>query len=137
MPSLAFHSRLFALAAMLCTVIVLALVGTPDASGAPACKGAHARPGNASKRELVHATLCLLNSERAERGLRRLRLSRRLSRAARRHAMDMARRNYFSHTSLSGANFVERIRQTGYLSGATSWVVAENLAWGTGRSSSP
>jgi uncharacterized protein YkwD len=49
----------------------------------------------------------------------------------------MVRRGYFSHTSLSGATFLDRIRRTGYLSGAFSWMVAENLAWGSASLSSP
>jgi uncharacterized protein YkwD len=86
---------------------------------------------------MAHSTLCLINAERAERGMRPLKLSRRLSRAARGHAGDMVRRNYFSHDSLSGSSFVDRIRHTGYLSGRGAWIVGENLAWGGGDRSSP
>ena len=49
----------------------------------------------------------------------------------------MVRRDYFSHTSPSGASFVDRIRRSGYLSGAFTWMVGENLAWGAGSMSSP
>jgi uncharacterized protein YkwD len=49
----------------------------------------------------------------------------------------MVHRDYFSHDSLSGASFVDRIRRTGYLSGPRSWIVGENLAWGSGDRSSP
>jgi uncharacterized protein YkwD len=49
----------------------------------------------------------------------------------------MARRNYFSHDTLGGGSFVDRIRRTGYLSGARSWMVGENLAWGSQHNSRP
>ena len=85
----------------------------------------------------MRATLCELNSERSRFGLRRLKLNRRLARAARKHARDMARRNYFSHDTLGGGSFVDRIRREGYLRGAHTWYVGENLAWGTRGSSRP
>jgi uncharacterized protein YkwD len=90
-----------------------------------------------SERVVVRSTLCLLNAERRRHGLRQLRLNKRLSRAARRHSQDMVRKRYFDHTSRSGASFVDRIRRTGYLTGARRWKVAENIAWGTYWLASP
>lgn len=52
--------------------------------------------------------------------------NRALSRAATRHATDMARRNYFSHTSPGGTTFIRRIRWAGYRPRR----VAENIAAG-------
>jgi uncharacterized protein YkwD len=101
------------------------------------CAGASVLPGSASNRQLVRATLCRVNHERTSRGMKRLRLSQRLSRAARGHAGDMVRHNYFSHDSLGGGGFVGRIRRTGYLRSAGAWLVGENLAWGSGNRSSP
>jgi uncharacterized protein YkwD len=49
----------------------------------------------------------------------------------------MARQRFFSHNSLGGASFVDRIRRTGYLTGARSWTVGENIAYGSGRRSTP
>jgi uncharacterized protein YkwD len=49
----------------------------------------------------------------------------------------MASKRYFSHNSLNGSSFVDRIRRTGYLRGARSWNVGENIAWGSGRLSTP
>ena len=101
---------------------------------AGACPGA--RPGDASAAEVRRATLCLLNHERAQHGLRPLRHDGRLALAARRHAQDMVRRRYFAHDSLSGANFVDRIQRTGYTTGRR-WRVGENLAWGAGAHAAP
>jgi uncharacterized protein YkwD len=52
--------------------------------------------------------------------------NRALSRAAGWHAADMARRNYFSHTSPGGATYVRRMRWAGYQPRRA----AENLAAG-------
>ncbi len=101
------------------------------------CIGTALQP---NARNLVHvrrATLCLVNAERAARGLRPLRGNPRLAGAARRHARDMVSRGYFSHTSRSGASFLDRIRNTGYTQGRRAWTVGENLAWGTGMLSTP
>ena len=118
--------------------VVLAMLATaPGAMAEQACPAANATTANATKREIVNATLCTLNRERTSYGLKALKLNRKLSQAARRHARDMARRNYFSHDSLGGASFVDRIRRTGYLSGARSWMVGENLAWGSHQNSRP
>jgi uncharacterized protein YkwD len=110
-------------------------MGAPVASAA--CTSASASVNTASKRALVRATLCVLNVERGKHHLRPLRLNRKLASAARGHSGSMASRHYFSHDSLNGASFLDRIRRTGYLRGARSWNVGENIAWGSGRLSTP
>jgi uncharacterized protein YkwD len=119
------------------TALAVLLVAVPSASAARACSAANATAAKASKRALVRATLCVLNAERARHRLRPLRLNHKLSRAAQRHSRAMARKRFFSHSSLGGASFVDRIRRTGYLSGARSWTVGENIAYGSGRRSTP
>jgi uncharacterized protein YkwD len=120
-----------------CALAVLAalLVAAPNAMAA--CASASATPSEVAKRTVVRATLCTLNAERARHGLRRLKLNKKLSAAARRHARDMVRRDYFAHDSLGGGTFLDRIRQTGYLKGASSWSVGENIAWGSHERSAP
>ena len=124
-------------AVALAAALVVSLLAAPAASAAGACGAANASASQASKRALVRATLCVLNVERARHMLRPLRLNRRLSTAARRHSRAMARRRFFSHNSLGGASFLDRIRGTGYLRGARSWTVGENIAYGSGSRSSP
>jgi uncharacterized protein YkwD len=114
-----------------------ALIAAPTALAEQACPATDATPANATKREILRATLCELNRERVHHGMRQLKLNKHLSRAARRHARDMARRNYFSHDTLGGGSFVDRIRAEGYLKGAHSWIVGENLAWGSRGYSRP
>jgi uncharacterized protein YkwD len=122
-------------AVALAAALTLSLAAAPAASAA--CKGAGASTETATKRALVRATLCVLNAERGHHELGALRLNRRLSTAARRHSRAMVRERFFSHTSLNGATFVDRIRATGYLSGAQSWSVGENIAYGSGSRSTP
>jgi uncharacterized protein YkwD len=117
--------------------LVAVLVAAPGASAAGACSAANASVKTASKRALVRATLCRLNAARRHYGLRPLRLNRKLAAAARGHSSSMASSHFFSHNSRSGASFVDRIRRTGYLHGARSWNVGENIAWGTGRLGTP
>jgi uncharacterized protein YkwD len=125
-------------------ISVLALVvscafplGTGTASAQAPCPQASAMPSQVQREPVIGATLCLINQERDKQGLAPLRISDRLGNAAQAHAKDMAKRNYFSHTSQSGASFVDRIRRTGYLANTRSWQAAENIAWGTGRLATP
>jgi uncharacterized protein YkwD len=101
------------------------------------CEGAGAQATHSSPAAMARASLCLVNRERRKRGLRPLRSNRRLALAARRHAADMLRHGYFSHNSRSGASFVSRIKKTGYLRRARLWLVAENIAYGSGGGASP
>ena len=52
--------------------------------------------------------------------------------AAQRHSQDMATNNYFSHTSLDGRTYVDRIRAAGY----TGSFLGENIAAGYGSPAS-
>jgi uncharacterized protein YkwD len=121
----------------LAAVLAALMVAAPASQATGACSSANASPSSVSKRVVVRATLCTLNVQRERRGLRPLRLNRRLAKAARRHSRAMARRHFFSHDSLNGASFLDRIRRTGYLHGARSWTVGENIAWGSGSLATP
>jgi uncharacterized protein YkwD len=119
----------------LAAALSLSLAAAPAVSAA--CPDAGASTETATPRTLVRGTLCVLNAHRARHDLGALRLNRRLSTAARRHSRTMVRERFFSHTSLNGATFVDRIRATGYLDGARSWGVGENIAYGSGSRSTP
>jgi uncharacterized protein YkwD len=92
-------------------------------------------PGNLSA--VSDATLCLLNAERADRGLTTLKADRRLKRAALRHGGDMVDNGYFAHEGRNGSKPAQRIRAAGYLSSGGAWRIGENLAWGTGELATP
>jgi uncharacterized protein YkwD len=110
----------------------------PIAHASAVCANTDTRPGDdVSENALGKSAVCLINKQRARRGLRKLRLNSRLSQAAQRHTVDMVKRNYFDHVSKSGADIVDRLTRTGYMRGARSWTVGENLAWGSGSRSTP
>jgi len=120
---------------LLCATGLL-LPAAPAAAGS-ACAGATAIPSSVSPQATTHVTLCLLNRERARHGLRALRENSRLERAAQHHSKDMVASNLFSHSSSNGGDPAGRIRGAGYLSGAHSWTVGENIGWGQASLASP
>jgi uncharacterized protein YkwD len=121
---------------LLASLVLAALPGAAAAQS-PGCADANTRPGNASEASLSKATVCLINRERKRRGLRALRVNKRLSRAALSHTRDMIQRRYFAHESGSGLDVVDRLTSSGYLGRVRNWLVGENLAWGSGSRSTP
>jgi uncharacterized protein YkwD len=94
-------------------------------------------PRTAPTIRLARAAVCLINNRRVARGLPRLRINHRLSRAAKWHTHDMVRRSYFGHVSHRGRDVVDRLYGAHYLGGRFSWAVGENLAWGSGSLGTP
>jgi uncharacterized protein YkwD len=125
--------RLLALLALTLLLLV------PAAPASARCRGASLAPGHGKASTARNATVCLINRERARRGLRKLRVSRALRVAAGRHSSDMARRDFFAHVSPGGADLLDRIRATGIAiaSSGGSRTVGENIAWGGGRLGTP
>ena len=123
----------------LVTALLALLCAAPAAvAGAPAsCPGATVAPSQASPSSVRGATLCLVNRERARRGLGRLRTNRSLQAAASRYASRMSRQDFFTHVAPDGSSMVDRIRRTSYLRSVRRWSVGENLAWGAGRRATP
>lgn len=74
----------------------------------------------------AYRVLALINIEREERGLARLIMDEKLSRAAHAHAVDMSHRGYFSHTSPNGLGMTSRLRKAG----ASYSSAGENIARG-------
>jgi uncharacterized protein YkwD len=74
---------------------------------------------------------------RRDHGLKSVRVNRRLTAAARRHARDMAQRDFFAHESPGGATVQSRVKQAGYLGGVREWWLGEALAWGTSGAGAP
>jgi uncharacterized protein YkwD len=68
----------------------------------------------------------LLNKIRLEHNLSTVKHSNQLSNAAQKHAEDMARNNYFSHTGQNGSEHYNRIKDAGY----KACYSAENIAFG-------
>ncbi len=88
----------------------------------PRCADSHARIGRVPRRAIEHATLCLLNHQRHERGLPRLRDSSMLVSSAQRWTNTMVHDRAFSH----GSDFGARISAAGF-----DWSrIGENIADG-------
>jgi uncharacterized protein YkwD len=92
-----------------------------------AAAGEPAQAARAARASMRKTALRLINRERARHGRRRLASDRRLTRAAVRHAADMARRHYFGHVSLDGRSPLRRARAAGWRGG-----VGEAIGWGCG-----
>jgi uncharacterized protein YkwD len=99
-------------------------VATPAATVA-ACAAATAEPGSRSRATLRAALRCAVNAERGAHGLGTLRADRHLNRAAKRHARDMVRHDYFAHER-PGWTFAGRLAAAGW----TGTRAAEAIAWG-------
>jgi uncharacterized protein YkwD len=88
----------------------------------PRCLDSHARIGRVSSRATQRATLCLLNVQRTERGLPRLRDSRDLAHSAQAWTNTMVTDRAFSHS----ADFGARVSASGF-----DWSqIGENIADG-------
>jgi uncharacterized protein YkwD len=90
-----------------------------------------------SEPQMESSIYCLINDERASYGLQPVAPSGQLRDAAVSHSREMISESYFEHTSPAGLTFMSRIEQTGYMRGARTWTVGENLVWGTGPLSTP
>ena len=78
---------------------------------------------------LEQGVLADINSLRAHHGLAPLRISSRLTAAARQHSSEMAARGYFSHDSANGSSFDRRIARYYPMGSSHYWSVGENLLW--------
>ncbi|GAA3678998.1 hypothetical protein GCM10022224_048980 [Nonomuraea antimicrobica] len=107
-------------------VVALDSQGREDQSGSAnlSCARAASSAGFASAAET--AVVRLTNEARARQGCRPLTHDAKLHLAAERHSADMARNDYFSHDSLDGRTFAQRIRATGFVFSRA----AENIAEG-------
>lgn len=123
--------------AVLLSAALLVLGPGAGAAEAASCGGGGKPAYTTSNKAAAKATLCLLNKVRAARGLKPLRFDAQQQRAASKHNRVMLAKNCFSHLCPGEKDLVGRIAATGYLPCSCTWGVAENLAWGTGRSASP
>ena len=113
----------------------LLLGGTASASAA--CPGEDVWASEQSMSATEASLLCLINERRRSAGVGTVVPNGQLAAAAHRHASDMVDRGYFSHTAPGGVSFIDRIVGTGYTDFNGSWLVGENLVWGTGPLSTP
>lgn len=133
--------HLLALAAAASLPLALpSAAGAATTSGASttACKGANIIPNKRNAGRVRSATLCLINVERTSRGLRRLRASKQLRKAATNYSRTMVRKRFFDHVGPRGSTMVSRIKRTNYLKrGVRDWALGENIGWASGSLATP
>lgn len=125
-----------------CVLVIAPTAANADTAAATsaaarACPGANLTPSVAHAAQVRRATLCLLNRQRFQHGLRGLRLHRSLTNAATKYARLMVHQRFFAHVSPTGSTMAQRIKRTRYLRHTRAWSLGENLAWGAGTSSTP
>ena len=113
-----------------------AILATALVAGASA-SARHRVPRAAPDSPVADGVLVLLNAERTKRGLAPLRRNAMLDEAASWQSHDMVLHRYFNHRRPGGPGLVQRIRRSGYLRGAGSWTVGENIAWAEAQLASP
>jgi uncharacterized protein YkwD len=113
--------RTYVLVALALAAVGLWVVASPA--------GATAHRPATSLSSLERGVLADLNALRRQHGLAPLRVSARLSAAARQHSAEMAARGYFSHDSANGSSFDRRIARYYPIGGNRYWSVGENLLW--------
>jgi uncharacterized protein YkwD len=113
-------------------LLVCALFAPATASAASPCDQADGSLEQLGLPGARASTLCLLNRERAARGLGELRFSSKLALAAQRHSNDMVQRRYFAH-----GNYGARIARTGWGRHRRSYTIGENLGYGSGGGATP
>jgi len=119
--------RRLGIAVMMMALVALLLVVVPLA--APAAPSL-----NSYEQQLVS----LINQQRAQRGLAKLRVNTKLISSAREHSTDMSVNQYFQHDSLNGERWASRIVRCGYKrSGYGYWKAGENIYYGAGLFGSP
>lgn len=130
------RTRLLATLAVAC-IGALAAAPPAPADTASTCSDAETPASGQSMAQVEQSVHCLVNRERSKAGIAQVRPNEKLGSAASRHSNDMLSGGFFSHTSPAGDSFIDRITATGYMRGARSWLVGENLVWGSLERSTP
>jgi hypothetical protein len=126
------HRRLAAVAAL----AALALCA-PATAHADDCAGADVVPAADNVVVVGQATLCLLNQQRAAKGVGPLVENAALSTASAGFSQRMVSQGFFAHESPDGGTLVDRLTAVGYLGGDAAWVVGENIGWGQASLATP
>jgi uncharacterized protein YkwD len=103
----------------------------------PLCPGAKLRPSATGVQALDEATLCLIDEQRAARGLRPLRANRELQAVASGQLKCMVQANAFADDCPAGETPLARIAATPYGRHAAALSVGQDLGWGTGADVTP
>jgi uncharacterized protein YkwD len=106
-------------------------------AGAAQCRKASTPAHQLAGKVARKATLCLINRQRANRKLPRLRENHAKRRAAKRHTRAMISKGCFAHQCPGEKSLLGRAQDAGYLPCKCSWGIGENIAWGSRGNASP
>lgn len=110
--------------------LTLSMLRVADASAASPCPGAGSTTLSLQASERV--VFCMLNHERAKRGLRRLGRNGILVGVARRHSADQVRYRFLGHRSPRRGSLLTRMKRSGFGRGRSRWSFGEILGGGRG-----
>lgn len=101
------------------------------------CQGAGQTPRQLKVRAAQKLVVCLVNKRRSQRGLKRLKSTSKVRKAATLHTKYMQKRDCFSHNCPGEASLTGRLTRSNYLPCNCRWGAAENIAWGKDGRGSP
>ncbi|MCW3048638.1 MAG: hypothetical protein JWO74_2922 [Solirubrobacterales bacterium] len=127
-------ARLAALLTLSATAAVGAFPAIVPAAGACGGQSTARALGQEGARA---ALLCVVNEQRAQRGLPAVASSLALRSAAQGHTDDMVARAYFGHVGTGEPGLADRVGATGYLSHRYDWFLGEALGWAEGAAATP
>lgn len=130
----------FAATIIAALLTAVALAALPAAASAAPAKKAASCPGADSwvnTKQARKALLCLVNSERAKRGLKAMRYSSKLSRVAKVHANDLVRYRFVGHTSPRHGGLMKRVKRSGWAAGKSRWTYGEIMGDGLNSGATP
>jgi uncharacterized protein YkwD len=109
----------------------------PESALAAGCPGADSGPRKISSKRAAELVVCLVNNQRAKRGMSKFDHRRDLAAAARSHSKRMQKTDCFDHVCPGESPLVVRYEHSNYLPCGCSWGASENIAWGAGSEGSP
>ena len=112
--------------AVLAALVAVVAMGFNASAAEARCKGDRSM----SKRAAASAMLCLINQERAKRGIGPVRHNAKLAKVAGTHAKHMVRYSFTGHRSPKAGGLVQRVKRAHVFRRSTAFSVGENLGWG-------
>ncbi len=117
--------------AMLASLAIASQPGADSARGdGSACKNADEPAVGVSVARVREAFRCLVNERRAVRGAKPVGENKALQEAAQSHTVQMVKEGCLAHRCGNEPNLEQRVRRSGYLTGASRWQYAENTGCG-------
>jgi uncharacterized protein YkwD len=131
-----------AVLACACALVLTLAAGVAPAATTTAttvrpCAGANLHPTATNSSRINAAMLCLVNQVRRSYGLHGLHANRELSHVAASQVVSMVSSDYFADDRPSGQTPLSLVAVTRYPVHASEFAVGENIAWGTGRFTTP